>query len=85
MNEEINAQILALEAKLRQYESKKASLQRRAHLLELRRKEIDNLQVGDPQVEWYYKRLDNIYSQIHSLPAKIRKCKDFIVTLKCEL
>lgn len=85
MNEEINAQILVLEAKLRQYESKKVTLQQRAQLLELRRKEIDNLQVGDPQVEWYYKRLDNIYSQIHSLPSKNRKCKDFIVTLKCEL
>lgn len=85
MNEEINAQILVLEAKLRQYESKKVTLQQRAQRLELRRKEIDNLQVGEPQIERYYKRLDSIYSQIYSLPAKIRKCKDHIVTLKCEL
>lgn len=83
MKEEINAQILVLEAKLRQYNDKKATLQQRALLYEIRRDKVDNLQVGNPQIDKFYKQLDKIYSQIHSLTAKISNCKDHIVTLKC--
>lgn len=85
MNNQIQQQIDSFTAKIHYYEDKKSRLYQRIQILEAERKNVDALKVGDPLIENFYKTLDNVYSQWRTLPAKIRKCNDKIITLKCEL
>lgn len=81
----ISEQIDKWTEKLAYYESKESSLKQRITNAESNRESINRLKVGDPKVDKFYKQLNNLYTQLSTLPVKIRHCKDNIPTLKCEL
>ena len=85
MGYNIIEQIDSWTTKLHHYEQKEGSLRQRIATAESLRKEVDKLPVGSPKVDKFYRQLSNIYTQLSSLPAKVRHCKDNIRTLKCEL
>lgn len=81
----ISEQIGTWQSKLACYESKESSLKQRITDAESKREIVNRLKVGDPKVEKFYKHLNSLYTQLATLPAKIRHCKDNILTLQCEL
>lgn len=81
----ITEQIDKWTTKLAYYESKESELKQRIADAESLREKVNNLPVGSLQVEEFYRRLNNLYTQLATLPAKIRRCKDNILTLQCEL
>lgn len=85
MEYNIKDQIDTWQKKLYNYEQKEGSLRQRIATAESLRKEVDKLPVGSPKVDKFYRQLSNLYTQLSSLPAKVRHCKDNIQTLKCEL
>lgn len=85
MNNKIKEQIDACREKVKYYENKREILQRRIHAAELKRIDIDKLPVSSPRIVAFYTQLDNLYKQLYSLPTKINKYKNFIITLKTEL
>lgn len=85
MDYNISEQIDTWKKKRSYYENKELKLRQRITDAESQRDSIDQLRVGDPLVEKFYKQLDSLYTQLATLPAKIRHCNDNILTLKCEL
>jgi len=85
MDYNISEQIDSWTKKLAYYESKESVLKQRIADLESKRECVNRLKVGDPKVYKFYKHLNSLYTQLISLPAKIRHCNDNISTLKCEL
>lgn len=85
MDYNITEQIDSWTKKLHHYDQKEVSLRQRIATAESQRKEVDKLPVGSPKIDKFYRQLSNLYTQLSSLPAKIRHCKDNIQTLKCEL
>lgn len=85
MEYNITEQIDTWQKKLHYYEQKEACLQERIKQGEKLRQEVDKMPVGDPRIDKFYRHLSNLYTQIATLPAKIRRCKDNILTLECEL
>ena len=81
----INEQIDTWQQKLAYYESKESSLKQRIADAESKRESVNLLPVGSPKVDKFYKQLNSLYTQLATLPAKIRHCKDNILTLQCEL
>lgn len=81
----ISEQICTWQQKLAYYESKESSLKQRITDAESKRDSVNRLPVGSPKVDKFYKQLNSIYTQLATLPAKIRHCKDNILTLQCEL
>lgn len=81
MEYNINEQIDIWQKKLHYYEQKETGLRMKIKQYEERRKKVDTLPVGSPIIDRYYRRLANLYSQLATLPAKIRRCKDNILTL----
>ena len=81
----ISEQISTWQSKLAYYESKESSLKQRITDAESKRESINRLPVGSPKVDKFYKQLNSLYTQLATLPAKIRHCKDNILTLQCEL
>lgn len=81
----ISEQIDKWTTKLAYYESKESSLKQRITDAESKRESVNRLPVGSPKVDKFYKQLNSLYTQLATLPAKIRHCKDNILTLQCEL
>lgn len=81
----ISEQIGTWQEKLAYYESKEFSLKQRITNAESKRESVNRLPVGSPKVDKFYKQLNSLYTQLATLPAKIRHCKDNILTLQCEL
>lgn len=81
----IREQIDTWTQKLEYYESKESSLKQRITDAESNRESVNRLPVGSPKVDKFYKQLNSLYTQLATLPAKIRHCKDNILTLQCEL
>lgn len=85
MEYNIREQIDTWQKKLLYYEQKEVDLRERIEKGEALREEVDKLPVGSPKVDKFYRSLSNLYTQLATLPAKIRRCKDNIATLECEL
>ena len=85
MDYNIKEQIDSWTKKLANYEVKESSLKQRIADAESRRDNVNRLPVGCPKIDRFYKQLNSLYTQLASLPTKIRHCKDNISTLKCEL
>lgn len=85
MEYNIKEQIDTWQKKLHHYEQKETGLRMKIKQYEEWRKEVDGLPVGSPSIDKYYRRLASLYSQLATLPGKIRHCKDNILTLQCEL
>ncbi len=85
MEYNIKEQIDTWQKKLHHYEQKEAGLRERIKQGEDLRQDVDEMKVGDPRVDRFYHHLSNLYTQLATLPAKIRRCKDNIATLECEL
>lgn len=85
MDYNISEQIDRWKKKRSYYENKELKLRQRITDAESQRDSIDQLRVGDPLIDKFYKQLDSLYTQLATLPAKIRHCNDNILTLKCEL
>ena len=81
----ISEQIDKWTKKLAYYESKESVLKQRITDAESKCESVNRLKVGDPKVYKFYKQLNSLYAQLATLPAKIRHCKDNILTLQCEL
>lgn len=81
----ISEQIDTWQKKLAHYEAKELLLVQRIADAESKRDSVNRLKVGDPKVDKFYKQLNSLYTQLATLPAKIRYCKDNISTLQCEL
>ena len=81
----ISEQIDIWQKKLAHYEAKELLLVQRISDAESKRDSVNRLKVGDPKVYKFYKQLNSLYTQLATLPAKIRHCKDNISTLQCEL
>ena len=81
----ISEQIDKWTTKLAYYESKESSLKQRITDAESKRESVNRLPVGSPKVDKFYKHLNSLYTQLATLPANIRQCKDNILTLQCEL
>lgn len=81
----INEQIDTWQQKLAYYKSKESSLKQRITDAESKRESVNRLPVGSPKVDKFYKQLNSLYTQLATLPAKIRHCKDNILTLQYEL
>ena len=81
----INEQIDTWQQKLAYYKSKESSLKQRITDTESKRESVNRLPVGSPKVDKFYKQLNSLYTQLATLPVKIRHCKDNILTLQCEL
>ena len=81
----ISEQIDTWAQKLEYYESKESSLKQRITDAESKRESVNRLPVGSPKVDKFYRQLNSLYTQLASLPVKIRHCKDNILTLQCEL
>lgn len=77
----IREQIGTWQSKLAYYESKESSLKQRITDAESNRESVNRLPVGSPKVDKFYKQLNSLYTQLATLPAKIRHCKDNILTL----
>lgn len=77
----ISEQIDKWTKKLEYYECKEASLKQLITDAESKRDSVNRLKVGYPKVEKFYKHLNSLYTQLVTLPAKIRHCKDNISTL----
>lgn len=84
MEYDIKWQIEAWTKKMRYYEQEEHRLREKMKKTEAMRKEVDLMPVGDPKIEKFYRKLSGYYTQYATLPAKIRKCKDNIETLKVE-
>ena len=85
MEYNIREQIDTWQKKLLHYEQKEAGLRERIEKGESLRQKVDKMPVGSPKVDKFYRSLSNLYTQLATLPAKIRHCKDNIATLECEL
>lgn len=85
MEYNIKEQIDTWQKKLHHYEQKETVLRERIEQNEGLRQEVDKMPVGDPRIDKFYRHLSNLYSQLATLPTKIRHCKDKILTLQCEL
>ncbi len=85
MEYNIKEQIDTWQKKLHHYEQKDTGLRERIKQGEELRQDVDQMMVGDPRVDRFYRHLANLYTQLATLPAKIRHCKDNIATLECEL
>ena len=81
----ISEQIGTWQQKLEYYESKESSLKQRITDAESKRESVNRLPVGSPKVYRFYQQLNSLYTQLATLPAKIRHCKENISTLQCEL
>ena len=85
MDYNIREQIDTWQKKLHHYEQKEIGLRERIKQGEELRQEVDKMPVGDPRIDKFYRSLSNLYTQLATLPGKIRHCKDNIATLECEL
>lgn len=85
MDYNIREQIDTWQKKLHYYECREIYLCERIKKGEELREEVDKMPVGSPKVDKFYRSLANLYTQLATLPAKIRHCKDNIATLECEL
>lgn len=85
MEYNIKDQIETWTRKQAYYEGKRAKLVKLISEYETKRSEVDQSKVGDPEVGRFYQRLNSLYTQLHTLPAKIGRCKANIQTLTCEL
>lgn len=85
MEYNIKEQIDTWQKKLHHYEQKETRLRERVKQFEGLRENVNNLPVGSPSIDRYYRSLAALYSQLVTLPGKIRHCKDNILTLQCEL
>lgn len=81
----ISEQIDKWTEKLAYYESKESALKQRITDAESHRDSINRLPVGSPKIDKFYKQLNSLYTQLATLPAKIRHYNDNISTLRCEL
>lgn len=81
----ISEQIDTWQQKLACYEAKESSLKQRITDAESKRESVNRLPVGSPKIDKFYRQLNSLYTQLATLPAKIRHCKDNILTLQCEL
>lgn len=85
MDYNISEQIDSWTKKLANYKVKESSLKQRITDAESRRDSVNRLPVGSPKIDRFYKHLNSLYTQLATLPTKIRHCEDNISTLKCEL
>lgn len=85
MDYNIREQIDSWTKKLANYKVKELSLKQRITDAESRRDSVNRLPVGSPKIDRFYKQLNSLYTQLATLPTKIRHCEDNISTLKCEL
>lgn len=81
----IKEQIDTWQKKLHYYEQKEKGLRWRIEQNESLRQQVDRMPVGSPKVDKFYRHLASPHTQLAALPAKIRHCKDNILTLQCEL
>lgn len=82
MKTDIELQIKNWEAKKSKYEQKDVKLRQSISTMESERSKMDRDYAFTPVLDKYYKRLDILYKQLHTLSAKINKCTDHISTLK---
>lgn len=85
MEYNIREQIDTWQKKLLRYEQKETRLRERIAISENLRKNVDEMPVGSPKVDRFYRSLAELYTQLDPLLVKIRHCKDNIATLECEL
>lgn len=81
----ISEQIGTWQQKLAYYENKEMYIKQLITNAENLRERVNQLPVGSPKIDRYYRRLNSLYTQLATLPAKIRHCRDNISTLQCEL
>lgn len=81
----ISEQIDTWTQKITYYENKKLYLRKRIKLCEELREDVNELPVGHPDVDRFYRHLNSLYTQLATLSVKIRHCKDNILTLQCKL
>lgn len=81
----ISEQIDTWQKKLLYYKQKESRLRDRISICEGLREDVDEMLVGDPRIDIFYRHLANLYTQLATLPANISRCRDNISTLKCEL
>lgn len=82
---DISEQIGTWQLKLAYYENKEMYIKQLITDAENLHESVNRLPVGSPKVDRFYRRLNSLYTQLATLPAKIRHCKDNILTLQCEL
>ena len=82
---DISEQIGTWQKKIAYYENREVHLKQRITDTESKRESVNRLPVGSPKVDKFYKHLNSLYTQLATLPANIRQCKDNILTLQCEL
>lgn len=85
MEYNIREQIDTWQKKLHYYEQKEDALRQLIEIGESLRKKADKMPVGSPKIDKFYRHLANLKTQLTTLPAKIRHCKDNISTLECKL
>lgn len=78
----IELQIENWEKKKTTYENKDIILKQSIVTLESKRSKMDSDYAFTPVLDNYYKRLDSLYKQLHTLSAKINKCNSYLSTLK---
>ena len=82
---DISEQIGTWQKKIAYYENREVHLKQLITDAENLRERVNRLPVGSPKIDTFYKRLNSLYTQLATLPAKIRHCRDNISTLQCEL
>lgn len=82
MKTDIELQIENWEKKKSTYENKDIKLKQSIATMESERSKMDSDYAFTPVLENYYKRLDSLYRQLHTLSAKINKCNSYLSTLR---
>ena len=67
MEYNIKEQIDTWQKKLHHYEQKEAGLRERIKQGEELRQDVDQMKVGDPRVDSFYRHLSNLYTQLATL------------------
>lgn len=82
MKTDIELQIENWEKKKFKYEQKDVKLKQSIATMESKRSKMDCDYAFTPVLDNYYKRLDSLYTQLHTLSAKINKCNSYLTTLR---
>lgn len=82
MKTDIELQIEKWEKKKSKYEQKDITLKQSVATMESKRSKMDSDYAFSPVLNNYYKRLDGLYKQLHTLSAKINKCNSYLSTLR---
>lgn len=82
MKTDIEMQIENWEEKKSKYEQKDVTLRQSIATMESKRSKMDSDYAFSPLLNNYYKKLDGLYKQLHTLSAKINKCNSYLSTLR---